>query len=359
MMTPTASVIVPAFNAAPYIQRCLDSLLAHDLPLQIIVVNDGSTDDTARRITSVRPPAHHLITVVEQPNAGLSAARNAGLLHARGAYIGFVDADDWVDPDMYATLVDTALQSQAQIVIGNGDMVDHLSGHTRPFHDHGRLSALAAVQTGVFNPRHVPEVFALDTSVCRRLYDRAFLERLGFRFAEGLLFEDVLAHFQLMLVATRIRVVDRSCYRYRINHPGRITDRSDARILTIFEILVRSQRVLTEEDASLDIWATFIWFQSWVLRWLGSQIATVHRADFVYGIHALVERLPSAALVRFLQQFAHDRQALEFVALERFRMDGMLWRFLANDLTSDDRRLLEDALDRGIVHVESDRGLMS
>lgn len=96
MSEPTVSVVIPAYNAAWCVRRAIDSVLAQDYrDYELIVVNDGSTDDTAAVLTGYGDA----IRVVHQANAGLSSARNAGIGAARGEFVAFLDADDWWLPN--------------------------------------------------------------------------------------------------------------------------------------------------------------------------------------------------------------------------------------------------------------------
>jgi len=310
------SVIVPAYNAAPYIEECLASLVRSTQSLEVIVVNDGSTDTTSERVRDFRCPPNHSIVLLEQRNQGLSSARNAGLRAARGRFIGLVDGDDWIDPSMFTTMVAKAVELHADLVICNGEMVDHQSGASQPFHDHGRFRALAERFPTPAVPSRVPDMFRLDTSACKRLYARTLLDREQFQFAHGVLFEDVLAHFQLLFASQACLLIDRPFYKYRINHPGRITDRNDRSILTVFEVLRRSQESLNKHEATPDIWANFIWFQSWVLRWLGSQVDAQYRQEFMEGVVRVARDCPRNGIVAFQRMFAEDRLAQQTVALQ-------------------------------------------
>ena len=94
------SVIVPVYNGELYLKECIDSIRNQTYPnLQIIIVNDGSTDNTSV-VCEQYARIDKRIQVVNKENAGLVAARKTGIEHASGKYIGFVDADDWIDKDM-------------------------------------------------------------------------------------------------------------------------------------------------------------------------------------------------------------------------------------------------------------------
>ena len=100
------SIIVPIYNVAPYLRKCMDSLLAQDiLDYEIILVDDGSPDECPR-ICDAYAEKHSNIHVIHQENAGLSAARNTGVAKAQGDYIWFVDSDDYVEPNVLGVLME-------------------------------------------------------------------------------------------------------------------------------------------------------------------------------------------------------------------------------------------------------------
>lgn len=101
--SPVVSVIIPAYNAASYLGKAIDSALAQDFDdFELIVVDDGSTDSSA----SVLQPYRGRIRILRQANGGMSSARNAGVREARGEFIAFLDADDWWLPQKLARQVE-------------------------------------------------------------------------------------------------------------------------------------------------------------------------------------------------------------------------------------------------------------
>ena len=107
------SIIIPAYNIENYIVRCLDSLLNQTYKnLEVIVVDDGSSDNTGKIIDDYASKYEN-IKVIHKKNAGVSAARNSGIDVANGDYIGFVDGDDTVDKEMFEVLIDNAIKYDA------------------------------------------------------------------------------------------------------------------------------------------------------------------------------------------------------------------------------------------------------
>ena len=110
---PLISVIVPVYNAEPYLERCVDSIIRQTYRnLEIILVDDGSADESPE-ICERYAKTDHRIKVIHQANSGAAGARNAGLRAASGDYIGFVDSDDKIRPDMYRSLLASCLEDHA------------------------------------------------------------------------------------------------------------------------------------------------------------------------------------------------------------------------------------------------------
>lgn len=115
----TVSLIIPVYNTEKYLRKCLDSVVQQTYPqMEIICVDDGSTDLSGKIVDEYSTRDSRIIAV-HQPNAGESAARNTGLGLATGEYIGFMDCDDWIEPDMYETLVELLEENDADMAIGS------------------------------------------------------------------------------------------------------------------------------------------------------------------------------------------------------------------------------------------------
>lgn len=111
------SVIVPVYNVEKYLKRCIDSILAQSCKqLEIILVDDGSTDGSPV-ICDAYARQDDRVKVIHKANGGLSDARNAGMEIATGDYVGFVDSDDWIEPDMYRAMYEAMVQNKAQVAV--------------------------------------------------------------------------------------------------------------------------------------------------------------------------------------------------------------------------------------------------
>lgn len=194
-MEVKVSVIVPVYQAAAYLDRCVTSLLEQTLPdLEIILVDDGSTDGSAA-LCDVFARQDSRIRVIHQENRGPGRARNAGLDIASGAYVGFTDADDYVLPEMYQRLYMAAAANDADLVLSgvrhvNGIMFEQAGGEEIK-HNFEKLTifegpaALEELTLGVVGalPRE-PEDSRYGYSIWKNLYRGALLNEGAIRFPD-------------------------------------------------------------------------------------------------------------------------------------------------------------------------------
>lgn len=116
-MNDLISIIIPVYNVEKYLDKCIDSVLNQTYTnLEIILVNDGSTDNSPA-VCNAWADKDGRIKVIHKENGGLSDARNAGLSEAQGAFIAFVDSDDYIEADMYEKLISTIHQTESDIAL--------------------------------------------------------------------------------------------------------------------------------------------------------------------------------------------------------------------------------------------------
>ncbi|MET1005333.1 MAG: glycosyltransferase family 2 protein, partial [Propionibacteriaceae bacterium] len=206
---PVVSVVIPVYNVEDYIDESLRSLRAQThRQLQIIIVDDGSTDrsaDICRRHAAEDPR----LLVLHQPNAGQGAARNHGLDHATGQYLTFLDPDDLLPVDAYATMVATLESSGSDFVIGSV-----LRMHHGVFTSPSWITRVHARDRIGIAIDDFPDA-VLDVICCNRMLSRSFWEEKSIRFPEGVAYEDHVPMMQAFVQARSFDVLSAVTYHWR------------------------------------------------------------------------------------------------------------------------------------------------
>lgn len=221
------SIIIPVYNMEKYLSRCVESVLSQTYTdLQIILVDDGSTDSSAQMCDEYALRDSR-IRVVHKENGGLSSARNAGLEVATGKYIGFVDSDDYISPDFYESLVNAIGDKTTEIANGRYARVDE-NGNLRPSCvPHERCEDVTPVCFAKELMLHVG-----DVSVCSKLFPSELLSDL--RFNEDKLNEDLLFILDILSKIEVIHFTDVVGYFYYIRS-GSISSRYGKAIIDMVE----------------------------------------------------------------------------------------------------------------------------
>ena len=264
---PAISVVVPVYNQQDYVGACVASILAQTMTdAELLLVDDGSTDDSLavmRRVAADVPRC----TVIEQPNRGVAAARNAGLDAARGAWVCFIDPDDVVDDDYLATLfAQTDEHPQADVIMSTcvafddaGERRQHFFPEDftvrgdeakRPLY-HQLMDGAYRQQSGFVTAIGVP---------WGKLYRRALLDDDGLRFDPRLpRMQDNLFNMEVFHAARELVYIDYAGYRYRVGGLGARTLANTAKGLYHPAIDARS-RLMREYRLDADNELRLAWY---------------------------------------------------------------------------------------------------
>ncbi len=217
------SVIIPAYNAEDTLEKCLDSVFAQTVrDMEVIVINDGSTDHTEKILK--RFPVRSM--TVE--NGGQGRARNIGMEMAEGDYLGFVDSDDWIDPQMYEKLIQKAEESKADVVIC--DWLTHYpDGKTqeeRLWRDDCLMSSVGFASNKIFRRELLAEI----------------------RFPEGLWYEDTDFTAHVLHRARKVVHLPEMLYHYRRGYPSTMNNHNAVRNLDILTVMERLEEEFCPES---------------------------------------------------------------------------------------------------------------
>lgn len=215
-MEKLVSVIVAVYNIEEYLSRCVDSILAQTYRnLEIILVDDGSKDQSGSICDSYAEKDRR-IKVIHKKNGGLSDARNAGMNAATGEYIGFVDGDDWIEPDMYRAMYFACEKEKAQAAvcrykqITKSGIIDGSAGNSVSL---SRDEALEIYVCG-------DERYLIYNSVWSKLFARDLVE--GMRFPVGKNSEDIMFTTRAFCRMERLVYLDEAYYNYVLDREGSI-----------------------------------------------------------------------------------------------------------------------------------------
>ena len=222
------SVIIPIYNTEKYLQDCLDSIEKQTLnDIEVILVNDGSTDGS-EIIANEYCQRNNNFKLINQKNAGLSAARNAGIDEAHGEYVYFLDSDDYIAEDAIETLYSKAEKENLDILKFPAYIFEE------DHKDYVWLRKTGYLQSGLY-----PDVYNglqfykqiirnndYDPSCCLIFIKKSLIDDRNVRFLHGVIHEDNLFFFEIITLCERIGVLNKPLYYRRIRNES-ITQRVD------------------------------------------------------------------------------------------------------------------------------------
>ncbi|MCH5249335.1 MAG: glycosyltransferase [Lachnospiraceae bacterium] len=217
---PKISIIMPSFNVAPYIRECMDSVLSQTLTdIEVLVVDADSTDGT-REILEEYARKDSRVILLDDDKKSTGYANNKALDRASGEYVGIVETDDYIVPEMYEKLYLYAEKYKAEVVKADYDSFTTVQGK-RLFVTHNLLGEKKKYYQ-VLNPRKSRYIFCAEMFNWAGIYRRDFLNQYQIRHQEtpGAAFQDNGFWFQIFAFAQRVVFVHESFYRYRKDNPN-------------------------------------------------------------------------------------------------------------------------------------------
>lgn len=211
---PLISIIIPCYNVESVLGECMDSVLSQTYPnIEVILVDDGSVDKTGVIIDEYTKIDNRVVGI-HCANGGASAARNKGLSIAKGEYIGFVDSDDWIEPDMYRKLIEPFLNGEL-----NGESFTGVAYIKHFINGSEKVFGCPKMVTELTNDECWEDFLSIKKgalilqSICNKLFPSQLWDNLFFR--EGIIGEDIELLYRIIDRAKSCRILPYVGYHVR------------------------------------------------------------------------------------------------------------------------------------------------
>ncbi|GHS91742.1 hypothetical protein FACS1894139_12890 [Planctomycetales bacterium] len=311
MNKPQVSIIVPVWGVEKYLRQCVDSILAQTLKdIEIILVDDGSPDNCPAIIDEYAA-ADSRVVAVHQPNGGYGVAINHGLELARGEYVGIIESDDWVEPDMYEKLSANAVVNNSDIVKCSFYIYNSVvknKKHLNRKWQTGYMDLFDAPNGG-FTLRDFPKIVMFHASVWASLYRADFLRTNGIKMIDTnkTMFQDFPFMCEVMSLAKRISVVKDYLIHYRVEEgQNSSTKQVGQRNIQMASRCIDGIEIL-KKNGVLDLCKEEIYFHAWTANLdFFNKIMWKFKAEYFDELYRLFTPLKKDKTFRF-KYFKQDQ----------------------------------------------------
>ncbi len=278
------SIVIACYNEEHYIGQCLDSLTTQTLrDIEIIVVNDGSTDASMNVIQQCAIKDRR-ITAVQGQHHGAAQARNFGMRYAHGKYISFFDADDYAAPDCYQIMYDSAEKNESDICVVGSQSLDNETGEIQTLHYTMKKEYLPS--SNPFSSKEIPaSIFlAFNGWAWDKLFLFSFLQKENIEFQDLRSTNDMLFVDKSLLCADSIYVLDTVLITHRINKRNSISATRDLSWDCFYKALLALKNVLDERKCIDEIYLSYAMWATEFIHW---QLSTYHGNAFIKAYNLL------------------------------------------------------------------------
>lgn len=256
------SIIVPIYNVELYLEECLQSIYSiSDIQKEVILVNDGSTDNSQKIIDKYKKIYNDETKVITQENKGLSSARNVGLLHAKGKYILFIDSDDYIDDNLFKEMINKCMNLDLDIAFGELNYYRNGKSYiTKEIENRVKKLESLPILSGLeyWEECLEKEKDSIRVEVVTNVYKKSFLEENNINFKEKLLHEDTLFMFEAISKAKKVKYFPYRFYFYRTREGSIMGNSSIKNYIHKLYIAQELQNMKEKEKINLYSWDTLI-----------------------------------------------------------------------------------------------------
>lgn len=282
------SVIIPCYNVEAYIDRCFTSLLNQTIgfeQMELIFINDASTDHTLDKLlTYEKQHTENVIVINFEENRRQGAARNVGLQYASGPYVGFVDADDWVEPDMFERMVAAIETYNCDFVECRWDFAKDAESRkiTDQSGEDGYMNLSDSAVRETFIGTKIALVMAWD-----KIYKKSFLLNNNIGFPEGLRHEDFYFSYLVFLYAQSCYCLNNVLYHYYVNPQSTVRQRGQQYHFDQMEVMLLFLQECSKRR--------FLQFYKEMVEWMFLE------QYYVYMLWKVFEQFPELSYTVYLE----------------------------------------------------------
>ena len=306
---PKVSIVVPIYNVEKYLRECVDSILAQTLKdIEVILVDDGSPDGSPAIVDEYAKMDKRVVPVHKE-NGGYSKAVNYGISIARGEYVGIIESDDWIEPDMYEKLYANAKKYDVDVakaefylynstIIGRGRNIRYVNG--------GGVVDLDDAPDGAFHISEWPKLIAFHASIWSCIYRADFIKKIKLIDTAGASYQDFPFMVEVMCKAKRISVVKEPMVHWR-NDPKQenSTSQKGKKLLFMADNTLNARNILMESGLYEDLKEAFYAQAAWANYSFFMVIDKAYKYQYFNKLIKIFEPLRDDATFRY-ELFDYD-----------------------------------------------------
>lgn len=244
------SVIMSLFNVEKYMNTAIDSVLNQTLQdIELICINDGSVDNSLQIAQDYAKKDSRVTVLTYEDTKGQAYARNRGMDIAKGKYIGYVDGDDWVEPDMFEKLYNDAEKNGCEISFCGAALYDELVQKYDYKNVYYNLDLIpTSFDNRVFHHSETKSLLTgcINVALWNKIYRTDFMNKYNIRFPEYFIYEDMPFFYDAWFKADKISMIRDCCYYYRINRSGSTMAKVGSKVLDRVEMVALTYEMFKE-----------------------------------------------------------------------------------------------------------------